>query len=282
MPPKTKKEDNLPLSQSPRTSTSANSADTQSSKLMSGEMQTFLVNITAAFTSSFNICVEKIIDALDKRMTQKIDQQAVDIFDVNKRIEKLEKSHLDLTAENANLKDMIKSLTKQHDVLALSIDDMEQYSKGTNLLVHGLPSLGDPSSPAEADLEKRVIDYLNSSLNVSISSDDINAMHRLPKAQSNLVATSSGASNLKPPPVLIQFCNRKRRNEILTRRKLLKGKGISLTEQLTVKKAQLLKKAGELVETKKINSTWAHDGKILAKTLANRTLVLTPQNINNF
>jgi len=56
----------------------------------------------------------------------------------------------------------------------------------------------------------------------------------------------------------------------------------SLTEQLTVKKAQLLKKAGELVETKKINSTWAHDGKILAKTLANRTLVLTPQNINNF
>jgi len=117
---------------------------------------------------------------------------------------------------------------------------------------------------------------------VSISSDDINAMHRLPKAQSSLVATSSGASNLKPPPVLIQFCNRKRRNEILTKRKLLKGKGISLTEQLTVKKAQLLKKAGELVETKKINSTWAHDGKILAKTLANRTLVLTPQNINNF
>ena len=62
------------------------------------------------------------------------------------------------------------------------------------------------------------------------------------------------------------------------KRRGLKGKGISLTEQLTSRKANILRKANELVVSKCIQSSWSHEGRILIKTLSNEIVVIT--NIN--
>jgi len=101
-------------------------------------MQVFLTSITAAFTQSFNVCIDKIVDAIEKRLDQKIDSQASEIFSLNKRLERVEKANKDLLTENTNLKDSINQVSNKADLLAHNIDDLEQYSKGTNILVHGI------------------------------------------------------------------------------------------------------------------------------------------------
>jgi hypothetical protein len=113
-------------------------------------------------------------------------------------------------------------------------------------------------------------DLLNTNLLLNLTTADINLVHRLPRANTN--ASSSAAT--KPTPVIIQFVNKSIRNSVLSNRKLLKGKGFSITEQLTSRKAAILRKASELVTSSKLLSAWSHDGKVLVKTLQSNTIAI--------
>ena len=280
MPPKKKKDESLS-----QTSPSASLADPEEDlfhKPLSSDMQAFLACITNSFTTSFNTCVDKIIDGLDKRLNQKIDSQSVDIFDLNKRCERLEKANKDLASENSTLKDLVKSLSNKIDSLTQNVDDLEQYSKGTNLLIHGIPTHMSADGSTEINLETRVVDYLNNNLNVSLSDNEVSAIHRLNRNTASSSTRQPSASTQRPAPILVQFCNRKARNNVLSKRKLLKGKNVAITEQLTTKRTQLLKKANDLVTNSKLSSAWTHEGRVLARTSENKTITLTFSNIDQF
>src|ERR1043165_3740182 len=68
------------------------------------DMILLVERITTAFTNSFNSCVERIIDAMDKKLSHRIESQDVEIFDLNKRIERLKKTSKDQEVENMSLK----------------------------------------------------------------------------------------------------------------------------------------------------------------------------------
>jgi len=159
-----------------------------------------------------------------------------------------------------------------------AVDDIEQYSKGSNLLIHGISVQAQPGSP-EVDLGNHIIDYLNSNLGITVSENDINALHRLFKPGQ---LASAQSTMTKPPPVLIQFTNWKTRSLVLSKRKLLKGKRVLITEQLKAKKTQTLKKANDLFLAKKLLNAWLHDRKILVKTLSKETRVVTNTVLINF
>lgn len=248
-----------------------------SSGTMSKEMVTLLTSITASFTASFNLCVDRIIDSIEKKLTTRMDIQATEHFDLNKKVERIEKVNQDLAAENANLKDSIKNLTSRLDNICQNVDDLDQYSRNVNLLVHGVPSSNDP---AESDLTDRLVGYLNSNLGLTLKHDDISTLHRLPKPATQ--SSTTGATS-KPAPVIVQFLSRSTRNTVLSKRKLLKGKSVVITEQLTAKKMSLLRKANEFVTSGKLQSAWTHDGKILIKTLNNHTMAInTPAQLDQF
>ena len=98
----------------------------------------------------------------------------------------------------------------------------------------------------------------------------INAIHKLPSR------SSGTTSRPKPATIIIQFVSQKKRNELLAKRRMLKGtKSFVLTEQLTAKKSALLKKAQDLVVARKFESAWSHEGRILVKTPTSRTVVAT-------
>jgi len=78
----------------------------------------------------------------------------------------------------------------------------------------------------------------------------------------------------RPQPIIVQFANRKTRNTTLALRRQLKGKGFSISEQLTSRRAALLKKSTELVQAGKLESAWSHDGRVLIKSLNHRTVVI--------
>jgi len=230
------------------------------------EMMALLSSITASFASAFSSCADRIVDAIDKKLSARMDSQAADVFELNRKVDRLEKMNKDLSTENNALKDLIKSLSVKVETVEQSMDDLEQHSRNSNLLVHGIPLSSDLSEP---DLCTRVLGILNNNLGTNLDETDINVIHRL----SRPVAQSASA---QPPPVVIQFMKKKTGSELISKRKNLKGKKIVITEQLTSKKAQLLKKVNGYVSSGKLQSAWTRDGRVLARTMDDRTAMITP------
>ena len=160
------------------------------------DIPTMIGQITASFTQALNSCVDRIIDALDKKLTCQIEAQASEVFDLSKRIDHLEKNNKDLVAENANLKDTIKNLSSKVESLSQSVDDLDQYSRNSNLLIHGLSQ----DTAVEPDLSTRVLDYLNANLGTTLHERDINVIHRLPKLTTGTTKSTSAPKH----PVLLQ------------------------------------------------------------------------------
>ena len=234
---------------------------------MNDELMAVVTHITNAFTTTFSTCVDRLIDTIEKKINFKIDVQQTEIFDLSKRIDVLEKSYRDVCAENASLRDTIQSMNNRADTLAQSVDELDQYSRGSNILVHGAPV--STVSVTENDLRQNMLHLLNTTLGVTIGDQDLIAVHRLPRH-----SNSTASASTRPPPVIIQFANKRIRNAILSKRKDLKGSKITLTEQLTSTRAALLRKANELAQAKKIQTAWSHDGRVLVRTLADRTIII--------
>ena len=117
-------------------------------------------------------------------------------------------------------------LSGKVDQLATSCDDLDQYSRGSNMLIHGIPVItstdGKGDIMTDADLTGRVIHLLNNNCfgtNVSETGDQRGAQE-FPERLQDLVA----APNTKAPPIIVQFMNKKVRDSVLQKRKSLKRK----------------------------------------------------------
>ena len=164
--------------------------------------------------------------------------------------------------ENATLKTTIKDLQDGNKKLSCSLDELDQYSRSQNLLIHGVPTPSDGS--AEGNIIKSMVDLLNNNMpSLGLLESDISNAHRFGRV------TTAAQSTTKPPSVVISFSRRVLRNSILEHRKELKGKRISVTEQLTPSRSAILKKATDLVATHHLNAAWSHDGRILIKPTIN-------------
>ena len=126
---------------------------------------TFMIEkIVSAFSLTFNACVDRLIDALDKKFTTRIECQGGEIFELAKKVDHLEKSCKLLEASNASLQEKIVNLSSKSANVVNSCDDLEQHSKGVNLLIHGLPH-ANPGQP-ETNLSDTVVCFLNSKLGI--------------------------------------------------------------------------------------------------------------------
>ena len=251
------------------------------------KFESMLLRVTKSITDSFNHCIDKLIGSLDQKLTTKIDYQNTELFNANKRIDVLEKQITDCQKENSNLRDSVKSLLVRFDTLTTALDDMDQYSRSDNLIVYGIPLPADGSN--ETDVRQLVVDSLGPNMrNIDLKKEHINVAHRLSASRqaSHGQATPSPSSTVnlnRPPPIIVRFTQREIRNSILANRRQLKGKPISISEQLTNRRSQLLRKTNELVAQHKVISTWSHDGRILIKDKSNRIITINNEtDLNQF
>src|SRR3989442_6003242 len=261
-------------------SSSAVDSDTEPPCFSTGNVMLLVEKLTANFTSSFSSCVDKIVEAIEKKLDMKIDCQASEIFELHKKVEQLEKQNKNLESINNQLNDKINQINTKLETLTAAIDDKDQYSRNTNLILHGVPSLATPDGH-ENQLMQHVIQVLNTNLGTTIQESDISTAHRLGKPTSIVASANTSASVgsitsqlSRPSPIIVQFNSKNVRNETLRQRKRLKGKGISINEQLTTRRASLLKRSSELVAAKRLDSAWSHDWRIIVKTLNHRTIVV--------
>ena len=75
-------------------------------------------------------------------------------------------------------------------------------------------------------------------MNQKIKPEDIDRSHRLRNTKKSIKA--------KPRLIVVKFVRYNTRNKIYRNKKVLKGKGISVTESLTAKRIKMLQKAREL------------------------------------
>lgn len=178
-----------------------------------------------------------------------------------------------------------KKVEEENVELRRRIDEMEAYSRGDNLIFHGLPSTsyaeaGSASSnvtlaappgmstrtsitrsgatdlPIEThrDTEQVVIDLVNKYLDVPITREDISVAHRLPKRP----------TDTKPAAIIVRFTNRRARNAVFYGRKALKTRkpGVYINEHLIQSRAMLLSEARKLVKSNKLQGAWTNNGSI--------------------
>jgi hypothetical protein len=230
--------------------------------------EAMLSRIMKTFTETFNTCVEKLVAGLDAKLNQRLEVQSSEMFELSKRMDKLDKDNRGLQEENAALRESVKELVKQVDKLAAANDDLDQYQRCENLLIHGVQRPADNSN--EGDLTGVVLEVIRTNLpSVTIAKEDISTAHRTGPHQQ----VAQGLRT-RPPPIVVRFSRRSIRNDVLNSRRQLKGKNLSITEQLTPARSQLLKKASELAANHKVESAWSRDGRIFVKTNIGRIIVI--------
>jgi hypothetical protein len=242
-------------------------------------MEAMFMRLTKSITESFSSCIAQLVTAIEDKLNVKIDAHGAEIFGLSSKIDLLEKRVGELEKNNTALTTQLQSATLEKQQLQQSIDNLEQYTRADSILIHGLPL---PQFGSDENLYTEIPAVLNNLIpTVHLTPEMISVTHRLP-TQPN-AATASSSSTTRPPPVVVRFTRRLTRSTLMANRKLLKGKHIVITDHLTPARSALLKKATALTNSHKLGAAWTHDGKILIKTLQNRTvLVQSEDDLNPF
>ena len=225
----------------------AKSSITQEDPSMSDE----ITNLRREISELKRSLKEELLAELAQVRAQEIDA----ILTENKELkEKLNKS-------NSILKNLKEKLKKQNDELAevkdnlyeieVSHDRLEQYTRRNNLEIAGI----DDKIP-DKDLENHIIGILKD-VGVTVSEQDIEACHRLPKS------TSAKSKNL-PKRSIIRFVNRKHVEKALRKKKLLHNtrKGIYFNENLCSNYRDIWFKCRDLHRSNRIYSYHTYNGTV--------------------
>lgn len=146
----------------------------------------------------------------------------------------------------------IQKIKERSELLEEQCDKLQQYTRRNNLRLFGVPE------DDNENLEEIALNIFNQRMGMSHSSSNIDRIHRLIRRENR---------NKKPRPIIIKFISYKSRNEVVLKRSLLKGSSISIQENLTHARYQILHKAFDKF---KAYNVWKRDGNIFIKWNGNR------------
>ena len=192
------------------------------------------------------------------------------------KINDLETTNATLTAKTQVLEDKIDDLQHNIERLELIVDDHEQRNRNFCLLLHGV------AENEKEDTNKLVIDSIQEHLDITIELENIQRSHRLgPPRKATRVTRNSAANNTSPKtrPIIVRFRDFAVRQEIYKNKKKLKGKKISITENLTKKRYQLYQLSMRHFGK---NNTWTTEGRITTKVNNNFVIISTAADLSKY
>ena len=206
------------------------------------------VSLRNIFTERFDLLESRIFDietAFDNK-TKALDS-TVDSFkkESNQNLKALERRQNEL---DQKMKDT-ERLSIQNEFyigsLENKVNDLEQYTRKNSIRIHGLKE----SVSGHENTYDLVCDYISNNLKIET---DIEVAHRVgPK--------SRGA---KPRSIIVKFLRRSDKLAVMLNRKLLKGSGVSFSDDLTSRNVKCI---NEVRENPRIESAWAWGSKLYAK-----------------
>ena len=141
--------------------------------------------------------------------------------------------------------------------LSIKLDEQEQRSRNGCLLIHGV------KEDKNDDTDAIALNIINEKVGVALTIDDIQRSHRVgPKVIQKRETRSSKEFKPRHRPIIVRFSNWRKRNQVFRAKKALKGQNISISENLTKIRYNLLKLATEKYGK---GSTWSDEGRVIAK-----------------
>lgn len=178
--------------------------------------------------------------------------------DLDKRISVLEKRMISKDDENRILKIQMAGLRDE-------LEELEQYGRRNCLVFHGITEKKGESTTDE--ILKVIYDQLLIPEG-KVSPRDIGRSHRLGKPLNKNERTTRSMKE-RTRPIIVRFKGYDSRSEVFAAKRKLKGSNIMVTENLTAKRYNLLKKC--LTKLGKGN-VWTYDGRIT--TIINNSYVV--------
>ena len=126
------------------------------------------------------------------------------------------------------------------------VDQQAQYSRRNCLLFQGIKEEKDE------DTDSIIINTVKEEMDIEILPNDLDRSHRI----------GNPKTKKKERPIIVKFERNNLRHNIFKNEKLLKGKGVSITESLT---KDCMAKLKEARETYGFRNVWTNDGKIFFK-----------------
>ena len=202
-----------------------------------------------AFTSEMKAAIDSL--------TVKCDKLEGEIFVVKNDNEELKKA---LKVQKDRNEELSSELVKQNARLSNTekeLNDLEQYGRRWSVRIFGVkePQGPDARETVEDCTEKAVGVFRDMIGLQDITSEDIEMCHRTGSLE-------KARANKKTRPIIVRFFSRQKRGLVLKNRKVLKGKKISVGEDLTIQNVRVLKRAEEHSASL---SAWSHNGNIFAK-----------------
>ena len=186
--------------------------------------------------------------------------------ELSPRIARLEEQMADMKAENRILKIQMAALKDE-------LDEAEQYSRRNCLIFHGVP---EERKESTTDVVLEIIHNKLGISNVMVDKKDIDRSHRLGKIKSDQRATRN--SKPRNRPIIVKFKGYDCRSEVFSNKRNLKGSSVMITENLTGKRYELLKKC--LIKLGKGN-VWTYDGRITTKKGESYIVINNEDELNN-
>ena len=165
-----------------------------------------------------------------------------------------------------NLLNENKKLRDKIEVLESKVDDQEQRSRNYCLVLHGVEEKEGENT------DELVINTMVNDLGIAgFSLNNIQRSHRMGP---RINARNTRNNRVKPRPVIFRLSDFRIRKEIFKNKRKLKGKGVSITENLTHRRLNLLK----LAQTKYgFDKVWTMEGRVTYKD-GNNFVIIDSEN----
>ena len=168
------------------------------------------------------------------------------IFDVEKERDEMKTQLQRMKEERREMEKKIVESKRDTNNIREELNHLQQYSRNFNLRIYKVPE----KKGGEEDCAKMAIEVCKE-VGVDVDVKDIENAHR--------VGAIKDAHNR---PIIVRFMRRETRDKVLKERRKLKGRPLSIGEDLTQQNIKLLKKAEDHSATL---SAWSSRGNILAK-----------------
>ena len=195
-----------------------------------------------------------------KKTTGTVSEMSVDDLQmiiseaISSALKPLKDSVANLQNEVSSLKETVENLKVElvnrdehiqrlETIVADGLDEREQYSRRNNLRIFGIQERKN----GDEDTDKLEIEVA-AKMGVSLEPCHIDRSHRVGKISEN------------PRPIIVKFVSYAERREVFAAKKQLKGTRITVREDLTKTRLDLLKRA---VSHYSRNAVWTSDGVIL-------------------
>ena len=139
-----------------------------------------------------------------------------------------------------------------------------EYSRRNCLVFHGLP---ESTGGAGVDNSTGAIMQVVGSLGVQLDPSCIDRCHRMGRTSSDSAGTPRN-----PRPVIVKFISYEPRRAIFTAKRKLKGSKFVITENLTRRRMDLLRKVRA---SAKVEASWTSDGRIVCLLSTGRKVTVT-------